>query len=133
MDAACEPSVQTHTLSLDLFQFDRAFPSPLFCALTLLGDGACLVAVGGEPLPFAWQRDASVAIPRPNAAPAATSLANSASSSLALSQRLARRYNSQVFLSLDLSSLADRADRAMVPMEKALVQALDTVLERKKP
>ncbi|BGP48718.1 hypothetical protein JCM10450v2_004594 [Rhodotorula kratochvilovae] len=139
MDSPCEPSVQTHTLPLDLFPFDAAFTAPLFCALTLLGPNAVLVAVGGQPLPFAFASDASVAMPRPNAPPAGTSLGNSASSSLSLSTRLARRYNSQVFLSLDLSSLGDggggaaTADRAMVPMEKALVVALDTVLERRRP
>lgn len=51
----------------------------------------------------------------------------------------AKRYTSQVFLTLDLASLAQgaggpaAADRAVVPMEKALVAELDKVLERRKP
>jgi hypothetical protein len=48
----------------------------------------------------------------------------------------AKRYGRQIFLSLDLSSLGDgaggAAERAMQPMERALVIELDKVLERKK-
>ena len=61
--------------------------------------------------------------------------ADPASPRLALA---AKRYTSQVFLTLDLASLADgaggpsAADRAAVPMEKALVAELDKVLERRK-
>ncbi|TNY18786.1 hypothetical protein DMC30DRAFT_418538 [Rhodotorula diobovata] len=139
MDGDCAPTVHTHTLTLDLFPFDRAFAQPLFASLVVLAKGAVLVSVGGpDPLPFSWAKDSSVAMPRPNGPPSATSLGN-ASASTTLAARLAKRYTSQVFLTLDLASLAQgaggpaAADRAVVPMEKALVAELDKVLERRKP
>ncbi|GJN90968.1 hypothetical protein Rhopal_003982-T1 [Rhodotorula paludigena] len=139
MDGPCEPRVHTHTLVLDLSRFDPAFAQPLFASLSLLSPAAAVLAVGAQPLPFAFAQDTSVAMPRPNAPPAATSISKSASASLALSSRLAKRYHAQIFLSLDLSSLGDggggpaTADRAMLPMEKALIVALDQVLPRKRP
>ncbi|GAA5856869.1 hypothetical protein JCM9279_007024 [Rhodotorula babjevae] len=137
MDSDCEPSVKAHTLVLDLFPFDAAFSQPLFASVLVLSKGAVLVSVGGQPLPFAFAKDSSVAMPRPNAPPSATSLGH-ASSSTSLAARLAKRYTSQVFLTLDLASLADgaagpsAADRAAMPMEKALVAELDKLLERRK-
>lgn len=56
------PGVTLHTLPLDLSRFDAAFSSPLFAQLTVLGPGAAMLAVGGQPLPFAWARDISVAL-----------------------------------------------------------------------
>ncbi|BGO99991.1 hypothetical protein RTG_00012 [Rhodotorula toruloides ATCC 204091] len=133
------PGITLHTLPLDLSRFDAAFSSPLFAQLTVLGPGVAMLAVGGQPPPFAWARDTSVALPRPNGPPAATTLSKGSSASLTLSSRLAKRYSTQFFLSLDLSSLASdstagpaSAERAILPLERALVEALDTVLERKK-
>ncbi|GAA5857886.1 hypothetical protein JCM8547_006017 [Rhodosporidiobolus lusitaniae] len=138
MPERVEPCARTHSLVLDLPALDPAFQLPLFAHLSLLApDGAALLHIGGQPLPFAFARDASVAMPRPNGPPAATSLSKSNSASLALSARLAKRYSRQLFLTLDLSSLGDgaagSADRAMQPMEKALIVELDKLLERKKP
>ncbi|BGP55915.1 hypothetical protein JCM8202v2_003522 [Rhodotorula sphaerocarpa] len=136
--------MSSRTLVLELERFDAAFTHPLFAQLDQLGDKACLVAIGSLPGPSMLMHDAAVALPRlgsssSSAAPAgATSISSSASASLSLSARLAKRYASQVFLSLDLSSLADAAggpassDRALIPLEKALVQQLDQVLERRR-
>lgn len=110
MDGDCAPTVHTHTLTLDLFPFDRAFAQPLFASLVVLAKGAVLVSVGGpDPLPFSWAKDSSVAMPvrfhasssssrplqrltasseqRPNGPPSATSLGN-ASASTTLAARL---------------------------------------------
>ncbi|GAA5844639.1 hypothetical protein JCM11251_002132 [Rhodosporidiobolus azoricus] len=142
-----EPRIRTHSLVLDLPSLDPAFTQPLFAHLSILNStstptgargagGSVMLFVGGAPLPFAMSRDASVAMQRPNGPPAATSLSKTNSASLALSGRLAKRYGQQVFLSLDLSSLGDggaaTADRAMMPMERALIVELDKVLERKR-
>ncbi|BGP16744.1 hypothetical protein JCM10213_006511 [Rhodosporidiobolus nylandii] len=139
MVALAEPRITTQTLVLDLAPLDPAFQQPLFAHLSLLApadNASAMLFVGGQPLPFSMARDASVAMPRPGAPPSATSLSKSNSTSLSLSSRLAKRYNRQFFLSLDLSSLGDgaasAADRAMLPLEKALVVQLDKVLGRKK-
>ncbi|GAA5918387.1 hypothetical protein JCM6882_002791 [Rhodosporidiobolus microsporus] len=138
------PRIHTHSLVLDLPALDPAFTQPLFAHLSLLSSptptggaaGSAMLFVGGAPLPFAMSRDASVAMARPNGLPAATSLSKTNSASLALSTRLAKRYAHQIFLSLDLSSFSDggaaTADRAMLPLEKALVVELDKVLERRR-
>ncbi|GAA5874472.1 hypothetical protein JCM3774_005729 [Rhodotorula dairenensis] len=134
-----QPKITTRTLVLDLDRFDAAFPHPLFAQLSVIGPHAVLLAIGAQPLPFALMQDAAVAMPRPNAGPVATRLSTSASASLALAARLSKRYASQVFLSLDLSSLAGAgggpasADRAMLPLEKALLAQLDQVLDRSRP
>ncbi|GAA5973791.1 hypothetical protein JCM11641_003159 [Rhodosporidiobolus odoratus] len=137
---AVQPQITTQTLLLDLPALDPAIQHPLFAQLSLLAPGdasTVMLAIGGAPLPFAMARDSSVAITRPGAPPSATSLSKSNSASLALSTRLSKRYNRQIFLSLDLSSLGEGAvgstDRAAVPMERALIVELDKVLGRKKP
>ncbi|GAA6018772.1 hypothetical protein JCM10207_005575 [Rhodosporidiobolus poonsookiae] len=134
MPTLAEPSISTHTLLLDLFPLSPLFPDPLYAHLSLLSPAAnatAMLFVGGAPLPFAMSRDAAVAVTRPTGPPAATSLSKTSSSSLALSSRLAKRYNRQLFVSLDLSSLpADRADQVLAPMESALVVELDKVLGR---
>ncbi|GAA5987620.1 hypothetical protein JCM10908_007139 [Rhodotorula pacifica] len=135
--ARVEPKITTQTLVLDVDRFDAAFQQPLFAQLSVIGPDAVLLAIGGQPTPFALMTDAAVAMPRPNALPAATSLSTSASGSLPLATRLSKRYAAQIFLSLDLSSLSDAStgpgasDRAMLPLEKALLVQLDQVLERR--
>ncbi|GAA6032284.1 hypothetical protein JCM8097_008098 [Rhodosporidiobolus ruineniae] len=128
------PRTQVHTLVLDLSSSDAAFTAPLFAQLLLLAPdnstGTAILTLGGAPLPFAMARDASVAVPRPNTVPSATSLSSTSSHSHSLSIRLAKRYARQFFLSLDLSSLGPEGDRALGAMEKALVVELDKVLER---
>ncbi|POY75726.1 hypothetical protein BMF94_1349 [Rhodotorula taiwanensis] len=129
----------TRTLVLDLDRYDAAYSQPLLAQVTVIGPDAVWLAIGGQPAPFSLMQDTAVAMPRPGAvAPAATSLTSSAPASLALASRLSKRYASQVFLSLDLSSLADAttgsasSDRAMLPLEKALLVQLDQVLERRR-
>ncbi|GAA5972456.1 hypothetical protein JCM8115_002212 [Rhodotorula mucilaginosa] len=134
-----QPKVTTQTLLLELDRFDAAFDQLFVAQLSVIGPNALWLAVGAAAQqPFSLMADTAVAMPRPGntVPPAATSLSTSTSASLALAARLSKRYASQVFLSLDLSSLADAgggpasSDRAMLPLEKALIAQLDQVLER---
>ncbi|GAA5963770.1 hypothetical protein JCM21900_000825 [Sporobolomyces salmonicolor] len=129
-----QPQITSRTLVLDLNH--PAVPTPLYAQLNSLRDSLMLF-VGAPPTPFAMSKDSSVAMVRPNGPPASTSLSKTSSASLSLSARLSRRYQRQVFLSLDLSSLADSAggsngapDVFMVPMERALIQELDTLFKK---
>lgn len=132
------PKIATQTLLLELDRFDAAFDQLFVAQLSVIGPNALWIAVGAAAQPFALMADTAVAMPRPGntVPPAFTSLSISTSASLALAARLSKRYASQVFLSLDLSSLADAgggpasSDRAMLPLEKALIAQLDQVLER---
>ncbi|KWU43198.1 hypothetical protein RHOSPDRAFT_35203 [Rhodotorula sp. JG-1b] len=132
------PKITTRSLLLELDRFDAAFDHLFVAQFSVIGPNALWIAVGAAVQPFSLMADTAVAMPRRGntVPPAATSLSTSTSASLALAARLSKRYASQVFLSLDLSSLADAgggpasSDRAMLPLEKALIAQLDQVLER---
>lgn len=61
--AVMQTKITTRTLVLDLDRFDAAFAQPLFAQLSVIGPNALLLAVGGQPLPFALMHDAAVAMP----------------------------------------------------------------------
>ncbi|GAA5929224.1 proteasome assembly chaperone 4 family protein [Sporobolomyces koalae] len=86
--------------------------------------------------------DTSVAMPNRFASSSAptysTAISKSTTSSLSLAARLAKRYEQQILVSLDLDQLPQivgtgiSIDTLMLSIERALVLKLDTILERRK-
>jgi hypothetical protein len=64
MAVRVQPRITSQTLTLNLQPFDSALDTPLFAHLNLLApvEGAVMLFVGGEPLPFSMSRDTSVAM-----------------------------------------------------------------------
>lgn len=129
-------AIETYSLPLNLPD-----PSlPLFHASLTLLRGSLFLSVGpsrGDGQPYALA--VTFYSLQQGARPSATSLspAGGAASAYApvLSAKLAKRYQRQVFLSLDLAgatpqgeTVAGSGDRVLLLLEKALVVALDKVL-----
>ncbi|GAA5829091.1 hypothetical protein JCM3766R1_003931 [Sporobolomyces carnicolor] len=132
-----EPSIVTRTFALDLQH--AAIPYPLALTVNELSPSSVMLFVSTPPAAqSSMMKDTSVAMPnriQTSQCPS-TSLSKSTSSSLALASRLAKRYNVQIFVSLDLDQLAETAgpgvskESLMLFVEKALVKRLDEVLPR---
>ncbi|GAA5897965.1 uncharacterized protein JCM6883_000877 [Sporobolomyces salmoneus] len=132
-----EPSIVTKTFSLELEH--PGIPYPLTLIVNQLSPSSIMLFISTPPASqSSIMKDTSVAMPNrlQNFACPSTSLSKSTSSSLSLASRLAKRYNIQIFVSLDLDQLAETAgpgvtkESMMLFVEKSLLKQLDQILPR---
>ncbi|GAA5998296.1 hypothetical protein JCM5350_005220 [Sporobolomyces pararoseus] len=137
MATELSPSIVTNTFSLDLQH--PAIPYPLTLIVNQLSSVSVMLFISTPPASqSSMMKDTSVAMPNriQNSACPSTSVSKSTTSSLALASRLAKRYNSQIFVSLDLDQLAETVgtgvtkESLMLFVEKSLVKKLDEFLPK---
>ncbi|GAA5879619.1 hypothetical protein JCM16303_003278 [Sporobolomyces ruberrimus] len=137
------PSITTRTLPLDLQH--PGIPFPLTLIVNSLSTSSVMLFISTPPATSSSiMKDTSVAMPNRNSnlkGPCpSTSISKSTTSSLSLASRLAKRYNLQIFISLDLDQLLETVgsgggglskDNLILFVEKSLVKQLDTFLTKR--
>ncbi|GAA6018081.1 hypothetical protein JCM11491_003311 [Sporobolomyces phaffii] len=139
MTSELSPSIVTSTHALDLQH--PAIPYPLTLVVNRVSPVSVMLFISTPPAAqSSIMKDTSVAMPNrnQNLACPSTSISKSTSSSLSLASRLAKRYDVQIFVSLDLDQLAETAgtgvtkESLMLFVEKSLLRQLDDLLPRRR-